>query len=447
MSHLLAKPLFFNRRIVFYLVILLSLQCIIAYGALLVFDSLPSSLTDMPDDHVVFRESQRGTVNLIRMRINENKNRPLQEVVDELQPYFSYSIEILPIDIALPHSVSHELKNLGFSYDSDKEVVYIDLNDGNLLQLGPIVMRDILQSNTMSLTVFLIIWALFSAIIFFILIYFAFSAVWKDLVNIRQTAEQLGQGNLKARTENVKGWLFKPLANVLNNMGTHIEHLVSTNQTISHAMAHELRTPLARMRFELSMLEESNDEQEKLLLQKGMSDDINELETLISASLNYFKMQQSNIELNLIQVSLKQWGEKVCQSLALFKPKEFELTCNSQDVLAIIDTNLAETIVKNLLLNAFKYATHKAVLNITKQKNSVIIEIDDDGPGIPFEAREKIFMPFARLDTSRTRSTGGYGLGLAYVKLMAEFHNGNAFVVTSPLGGARFVVSLKSNDC
>ena len=95
--------------------------------------------------------------------------------------------------------------------------------------------------------------------------------------------------------------------------------------------------------------------------------------------------------------------------------------------------------------SAFKYATHKALLNIKKQKNGVVIEIDDDGPGIPFEAREKIFMPFARLDTSRTLSTGGYGLGLAYVKLMAEFHDGNAFVVTSPLGGARFVVSLKSN--
>lgn len=429
---------------VFYLVILLFLQCIIAYSALLVFDSLPSSLTDMPDDHVVFRESQRGTINLIRIKINENKNRPLQEVVDELQPYFSYPIKILPINTTLPHSVFKELKNLGFSYDSDKEVIYIDLNDGNLLQLGPIIMRDILQSNTMSLTVFIIIWALFSAIIFFILIYFAFSAVWKDLVNIRQTAEQLGQGNLKARTENVKGWLFKPLADVLNNMGTHIEHLVSTNQTISHAMAHELRTPLARMRFALGMLEESNDKQEKLLLQKGMSDDINELETLINASLNYFKMQQSNIELNLTQVSLKQWGEKVCQSLELFKPKGFKLVCNSQDVLAIIDTSLAETIVKNLLLNAFKYATHKAVLNIKKRKNGVVIEIDDDGPGIPFESREKIFMPFARLDTSRTLSSGGYGLGLAYVKLMAEFHDGNAFVVTSPLGGARFVVSLKS---
>ena len=107
---------------------------------------------------------------------------------------------------------------------------------------------------------------------------------------------------------------------------------------------------------------------------------------------------------------------------------------------------MAETIVKNLLLNAFKYAAHKAVLNITKQDHRVILEIDDDGTGIPFDAREKIFMPFARLDTSRTRSTGGYGLGLAYVKLMAEFHDGKAFVVTSPLGGARFVVSIKSGD-
>ncbi len=446
MSHLLAKPLLFNKRIVIYLVILLILQCIIAYGALLVFDALPSSLTGIPDDHVVFRESQRGAVNLIRLQINEHKDQPVQQVVDGLQHYFGYPIEVLSIDTPLSSDVIKELKEYDFAYDEDNDTVYVDLKDGHLLQLGPIVMRYILESNTMSLSVFLVIWALFSAIIFFILIYFAFSSFWKDLVHIRQTAEQLGQGNLKARTENVKGWLFKPLANVLNNMGTHIEHLVGTNQTISHAMAHELRTPLARMRFELSMLEETDDENEKRLLQKGMSDDINELESLISASLNYFKMQQSNIELNLTSVSLKTWSDKLCQSLELFKPEKFELLCNAQDVNVMIDKDLANTIIKNLLLNAFKYATHKAVLNITKKDNRLLIEVDDDGMGIPFDSREKIFTPFARLDTSRTRSTGGYGLGLAYVKLMAEFHDGNAFVVTSPLGGARFVVTLKLNN-
>lgn len=105
MRQLLAKPLFFNRRIVFYLIILLSLQCIIAYGALLVFDSLPSSLTDMPDDHVVFRESQRGTVHLIRKQIDENKDKPLQEVVNELQPYFGYPIKVLSAKTPLPHSI------------------------------------------------------------------------------------------------------------------------------------------------------------------------------------------------------------------------------------------------------------------------------------------------------------------------------------------------------
>lgn len=445
MKRLFIKP-FFNRRAVFYLVILLTLQCIIAYGALLVFDALPSSLTSIPDDHMVFRESQRGTINLIRMRISENQDLPLEQVITELRPYFGYPIDVIPTDTLLSSDVRKELQTYSYAYDEDTEIVYVALNDGHLLQLGPIVMRNILESSSMSLSVFLFIWSLFSAIIFFILLYFAFSTVWKDLVKIRQTAEQFSKGNLKAKTENVKGWLFKPLASVLNNMGTHIEHLVNTNQTISHAMAHELRTPLARMRFELSMLEEATDEAEKLHLQKGMSDDINELESLINVSLSYFKMQQSNIELNFTRVSLKQWSDKVCQSLALFKPQQFELICNGQDTEAFIDVNLAETIVKNLLLNAFKYAAQKAILTITKNGNSVIIEIDDDGIGIPFDLRDKIFMPFARLDTSRTRSKGGYGLGLAYVKLMADFHDGKVFVVTSPLGGARFVVTLTCGE-
>ncbi|MDF7666539.1 ATP-binding protein [Orbaceae bacterium ESL0727] len=442
MNRLFTKPLLFNTRIITYLVILLSLQCIIAYGALLVFDALPASVTGIPDDHVIFHESQRGTVNLLRLQLDEYKDLPIKQAVKKLQPYFSYPLRLLPSDTVLPKDVLTELGKYGFAYDEDKEVIVVDLHEGRLLQLGPIVVRHILESNTMSLGVFLVIWALFSAIVFFILIYLAFITVWTDLFKIRQTTEQIGQGNLKARAENVKSWVFKPLANVLNNMGSHIEHLVSTNQTISHAMAHELRTPLARMRFELSMLDEVNNDQERLSLQKGMNDDVDELETLINASLSYFKMQQSRIELNLTRVSLTGWIDKVCQSVELFKPKDFELICHIEDTRVLIDIGLAETIIKNLLLNAFKYAVHRAILTVSKKGHTVVIEVDDDGPGIPLDSRETIFMPFSRLDTSRTRTTGGYGLGLAYVKLIAEFHGGKAFAVTSPMGGARFVVTL-----
>ncbi|MDF7670472.1 ATP-binding protein [Orbaceae bacterium ESL0721] len=445
MSHRFSKP-FYNTRIITYLVVLLSLQCIIAYGALLVFDALPASLTGIPDDHSIFHESQRGTVNLLRLQLDENSDIPIKQAVKKLQPYFSYPLTLLPPQVVLPHEVLAELAKYGFAYDEDKEVILVDLYNGRILQLGPIAVRHILESNSTSLALFLVIWALFSAIIFFILIYFAFITVWRDLFKIRQTTEQIGEGNLKARAENIRSWVFKPLADVLNNMARHIEHLVSTNQTISHAMAHELRTPLARMRFELSMLDEATSEDERLLLQKGIADDINELESLINVSLNYFKMHQSGIELNLTRISLASWGNQVCQSVELFKPPGFELITHIEDCEVVIDAGLAETIVKNLLQNAFKYAAHKAVLTISKKGHVLVIEVDDDGPGIPLAARESIFMPFSRLDTSRTRTTGGYGLGLAYVKLIAEFHAGKAFAVTSPMGGARFVVTLNLDE-
>lgn len=442
-NRLLTKPNF-SKRIAVYLIILLILQCIIAYGALLVFDALPPNITGVPEDHTVQRDSQQGAVNLIRMQIDNHPDLSIDQVVDNLRPLFAYPIKTLPVDTHLPQGVMRELINYGSGYDEETDVLYVDLNNKAILQLGPILMRDILESDFMPFSVFIFLWALFSVAIFFILIYFAFSHFWKDLVNIRQTAEKLGQGDLKARTESAKSWLFKPLANVLNNMGTHIEYLVTSSQTISHAMAHELRTPLARMRFELSMLDEANNDQERLEYRRGLDEDIDELESLIRASLNYFKMQQNKEELKLSQVSLQDWSNKLCDSLTMFKPEGFELICKSQDEIALFDTELADTIVKNLLLNAFKYATSKVVLSILKKEDGIIIVVDDNGAGIPLDEREKVFMPFSRLDTSRTRTTGGYGLGLAYVKLMAEFHNGKAFVVTSPLGGARFVITLKT---
>lgn len=442
-KQLLTKPNF-SRRIAVYLIILLILQCIIAYGALLVFDALPSSITGVPEDHVVQRESQQGTVNLIRLQVDSHPELSIDEVIDNLRPLFAYPIRTLPIDTPLSNSVIRELTTYGTGYDEGTDILYVNLNNEAILQLGPILMRDILESDFMPFSVFIFLWALFSVAIFFILIYFAFSHFWKDLVNIRQTAEKLGQGDLTARTDSAKSWLFKPLANVLNNMGTHIEYLVTSSQTISHAMAHELRTPLARMRFELSMLDEAVSDQEKQEYRKGLDEDIDELESLIKASLNYFKMQQNKGELMMTEVSLKEWSNKLCDSVIMFKPAGFELTCKSQDEVASFDIKLAETIVKNLLLNAFKYATSEVVLSTFKKEDGIIIVVDDNGMGIPLADREKVFMPFSRLDTSRTRTTGGYGLGLAYVKLMAEFHNGKAFVVTSPLGGARFVITLKT---
>ena len=83
-------------------------------------------------------------------------------------------------------------------------------------------------------------------------------------------------------------------------------------------------------------------------------------------------------------------------------------------------------------------AREKIVLGIEIAGGGLCIHIDDDGPGIPVEAREKIFEPFVRLDKSRNAESGGLGLGLALVQRIAAAHEGRVEVVGSPLGGARF---------
>ena len=71
----------------------------------------------------------------------------------------------------------------------------------------------------------------------------------------------------------------------------------------------------------------------------------------------------------------------------------------------------------------------------------ILVHVDDDGIGIPADERERVYSPFTRLDRSRDRSTGGYGLGLAIVQLVMEQHHGQASAAESPLGGARFTLA------
>nr|WP_286203485.1 ATP-binding protein [Pseudoalteromonas sp. NBT06-2] len=80
-------------------------------------------------------------------------------------------------------------------------------------------------------------------------------------------------------------------------------------------------------------------------------------------------------------------------------------------------------------------------ISLKHEKKQTTIYIDDDGPGIPYEHQRDIFLPFKRLDDSRTRETGGYGLGLAIVKQIATWHRGDVKIDTSPIGGARFILS------
>ena len=85
-----------------------------------------------------------------------------------------------------------------------------------------------------------------------------------------------------------------------------------------------------------------------------------------------------------------------------------------------------------------KYAKTQIHIFISIDSNTVTLQVDDDGPGVPEEDRQQLFDPFVRLDQSRDRNSGGIGLGLAMVKRLIELHHGHASVTQAELGGARF---------
>jgi signal transduction histidine kinase len=99
-------------------------------------------------------------------------------------------------------------------------------------------------------------------------------------------------------------------------------------------------------------------------------------------------------------------------------------------------------VVRNLADNAARHAASRVVFELRQRDGAVVLRVDDDGPGVPVDERQRIFARFTRLDDARTRNTGGSGLGLAIVAEIVAAHGGAVTVADAPAGGARFEVRL-----
>jgi signal transduction histidine kinase len=140
---------------------------------------------------------------------------------------------------------------------------------------------------------------------------------------------------------------------------------------------------------------------------------------------------------------LMPWLREICAYLAVeLESVRFNLRAVevSDTFTAYLDPRQMGRAVSNLLCNAARYAHAQVDLSIECADNLILLHVDDDGPGIPETARERVFEPFMRLDESRNRESGGFGLGLAIVQRIVEWHGGHASVSQSPLGGARFTL-------
>jgi two-component system OmpR family sensor kinase len=232
-----------------------------------------------------------------------------------------------------------------------------------------------------------------------------------------------------------------PLADAFGRMARRIDGLIGSHKDMANAMSHEIKTPLARMRFEIELARSAETRETLLQHLDHLNTDIAELNAFVSATLEYAVLERAEVALNIGQHDFTLVVPAVTESVQRGARHDLTLSYDvaegTQNVSC--DAHLIETVLRNLLYNATRYAKQRVHVSFKVAADSYQLSVEDDGPGIPPQDRERVFGSFVQL-SARSTSHTGFGLGLAIVKRAIEWHGGAASVDRSSLGGARFRV-------
>jgi signal transduction histidine kinase len=268
--------------------------------------------------------------------------------------------------------------------------------------------------------------------------------LWRDLENLTAATARVGGGDFQVRANVGKDSLLQPIAAAFNVMAGRVHALLQSHRDLEQGVAHELRTPLAQLKFDLELARTSGDGVEREERFVAMERDVADLEELVSELLVLAALREAPPyaptevpATALVDEVLRRANEEMRaagRSIAIEGPRHLpdSLSCDSK--------YLTRALV-NVLRNAVRYATSKVALTVERDGDRMMISVDDDGPGVPPRERHRLFEPFTRLEGSRGRDSGGVGLGLAIVKSVAEWHGGEAHISDSPLGGARVSIT------
>lgn len=260
--------------------------------------------------------------------------------------------------------------------------------------------------------------------------------VWRDLSTLNQASRSLKQDGSLPQVNLNKTSVIYPIATSFNALAQQIKQLLLTQKELTGAVAHEFRTPLARLKFALAVKPEfaSADWQ-------AMGQDVDELERLTQEMLDYAAMESTQPELSMAEVPIRFLCQSVIDRLTASHFKQLQVKLSGDEHILFVDGHLIERAIQNILINASRYAATQIDVEIKQQAGQLYIYIADDGPGIPVAHRQQVFEPFYRPDHARDRKRGGAGLGLAIVKRIQLWHQGQCSVSESANGGACFILS------
>ncbi|UTW48972.1 ATP-binding protein [Bacterioplanoides sp. SCSIO 12839] len=273
-------------------------------------------------------------------------------------------------------------------------------------------------------------------------VYWVVNSFETRLRKLEQATSRLAQGHLNARVAITSGDAVSRLGSAFNKMAEHIQRLISIQREMVRAVSHELRTPVARIRFGVQIIEDTLFDDPFVAKQlKGMDSDIQELDELIDEILTYARLEEGGPILDFQQVNIADTALQVVEEARPPENITVEYVGINPQIsqTAEVEPRYVHRAIQNLVGNAGRYANSRVLVNCSVGTDTCRVDVEDDGPGIPEDEWDRVFTAFARLDDSRTRASGGYGLGLSIVRRIAYWHGGRAMVSRSEvLGGAKF---------
>jgi signal transduction histidine kinase len=218
--------------------------------------------------------------------------------------------------------------------------------------------------------------------------------------------------------------------NAFNTMQMRIRRFIQDRTQMLAAISHDLRTPITRLRLRAEFIDDDV-QREKML------NDLDEMEAMIGSTLAFARDDAANEPVASVDVAAI-----VASLCGDHRAAGRDVTYSGPDSLEMMARPLAfKRAINNFVDNAIKYGKNA---NVTLQPNNedLLIYIDDEGPGIPPSEKERVFAPFIRLESSRSRETGGTGLGLTIARNAIRSMGGDVDLINRPEGGLRVVVSL-----
>ncbi|CZF86648.1 ATP-binding protein [Grimontia marina] len=381
---------------------------------------LMATLSEYQDDEALrqlladYAQSTANNLNLV----------PMNDAPEEVKRYFSGS--------DIPHS---------YSFHDEDRGLWLRLPDStNYYHFEPNT-DDVVRQNIE-----------FSDSLFFVFIgggFLIYSSwlIWflsRRVRILQRVTADFAKGDLNARAPTNSGSKVGQLNESFNDMADKISELITSNRSLTQAVAHDLRTPIFRIQWQAEIIKEevtSADLKDKVA---SIVEDTEEMEQLVNELLYFAKIGRQDRSLTKETLPAAPFIQHLVERLPNRQNREIEVIIEP-DISLLADKPLLKRAIENILTNAVRYAESTVKVICQQNGRSAQIIVEDDGPGIPYEYRESVFEPFFSVDPSRNKANMGHGLGLAIVKLIVEKHDGHAVFEESAKGGAKLILTIPNH--